>query len=110
MEILRRTQANLRKYTPEELAQEPQEVQDSFRAEATKIIRCLTVLKEYAGECDEEYAEERAFPAHGRSMWGRPFVMIVRCIMGHSRPPEDIEMFSHSNETVAALRRHILQK
>ena len=66
MENLRRTQTNLRKYTPKELSQEPQEVQDSFRAEATKLIRCLTVLKEYAGECDEDYAEERAFPPHGR--------------------------------------------
>jgi len=66
MEILKRTQANLLKFTPEELAHEPQETQDSFRAEATKLIRCLTVLKEYAGECDEDYAEERAFPPHGR--------------------------------------------
>ena len=71
MEILRRTQANLRKYTPEELAQEPQETQDSFRAEATKLIRCLTVLKEYAGECDEDYAEERAFPPHGRYIYSK---------------------------------------
>ncbi|XP_065887407.1 ubiquitin carboxyl-terminal hydrolase 9X-like isoform X3 [Dysidea avara] len=110
MEILRHTQANLHKYTPEKLSQEPQKVQDSFWAEATKLILCLTLLKEYADECDRVYAEERAFPPHGRSRWGRPFMLVIRCIMGHYQPPEDIDLFSHSNETVAALRRHILQK
>ena len=48
-----------------------------FRAEATKIICCLTVLKDYAGECDEEYAEERAFPAHERYNTSYCFVTTV---------------------------------
>jgi len=66
MEILKHAQANACKYTPKELSQKPQEVQDNFRTETTKLIRCLTILKECAGSCDEVYSNERAFPPHGR--------------------------------------------
>lgn len=37
-----------------------------FQQEAKKTVRCLTVLKEYVAECDDEYAEERAILPHGR--------------------------------------------
>jgi len=66
MEIVQCTQANLRKYTPEKLSRESQNVQDSFRAEGIKLIQCLTILKQYAGDCDEVYTKERVFPPHGR--------------------------------------------
>ena len=29
-------------------------------------MRCLTVLKEFVAECDDEHAEERAILPHGR--------------------------------------------
>ena len=29
-----------------------------------KLVRCLTLLKEYAMECDDEYSEERGIPPH----------------------------------------------
>lgn len=37
-----------------------------LQQEAKKTVRCLTVLKEYVAECDDEYAEERAILPHGR--------------------------------------------
>ena len=39
---------------------------DRIRHEAIKIVRCLTVLKEYIAECDDDHVEERAILPHGR--------------------------------------------
>ena len=39
---------------------------DQLLEEAKKTVRCLTVLKEYVGECDDDHAEERAILPHGR--------------------------------------------
>ena len=39
---------------------------EELQQEAKKTVRCLTVLKEYVGECDDEHAEERAILPHGR--------------------------------------------
>ena len=36
--------------------------------QVNKLVRCLTLLKEYVMECDEEYSEERGIPPHGRSV------------------------------------------
>lgn len=39
---------------------------EMLQQEAKKTVRCLTVLKEYVAECDDEHAEERAILPHGR--------------------------------------------
>lgn len=39
---------------------------EKLHEEAKKTVRCLTVLKEYVGECDDEHAEERVILPHGR--------------------------------------------
>lgn len=39
---------------------------EKLQQEAKKTVRCLTVLKEYVAECDDEHAEERAILPHGR--------------------------------------------
>ena len=39
---------------------------EKLQQEAKKTVRCLTVLREYVGECDDEHAEERAILPHGR--------------------------------------------
>lgn len=38
----------------------------TVREAALRIVRCLTVLKEYIAECDEDYGEERLVLPHGR--------------------------------------------
>ena len=45
-----------------------------------------------------------------RSCWGRPFVLTIRYIPPHAQAPEDFELHTHSNESVATVRRHIIQK
>ncbi|KAK3733916.1 hypothetical protein QZH41_000977 [Actinostola sp. cb2023] len=38
----------------------------SIAEEAIKVVRCLTVLREYVSECDDDHLEERAILPHGR--------------------------------------------
>ena len=45
-----------------------------------------------------------------RAAWGRAFLLVVRYSSHHQQPVEDFELASHSNETIAAVRRHILQR
>ena len=45
-----------------------------------------------------------------RSWWGKPFSLIVRYIPHHAQAPEDLEVWAHTNECLALVRRHISQK
>lgn len=38
----------------------------TIREAALRIVRCLTVLKEYIAECDDDHGEERVILPHGR--------------------------------------------
>jgi len=49
-------------------------------------------------------------PSLPRGSWGRPFVLVVRYMSHHAHAPEDFELWTHTNECVAALRRHIMQR
>jgi ubiquitin carboxyl-terminal hydrolase 9/24 len=100
---------NLQQFHPREIENDAN-IKQSFNTEISKLVRCLSLLKEYVIECDEEYQEERGIPAHGKAMWGRAFLLVVRYSSHHQQPAEDFELSSHSNETIAAVRRHILQR
>ena len=34
--------------------------------QVNKLVRCLSLLKEYVIDCDDEYSEERGIPPHGK--------------------------------------------
>ncbi|CAB4035298.1 probable ubiquitin carboxyl-terminal hydrolase FAF-X, partial [Paramuricea clavata] len=76
---------------------------------ALRIVRCLTVLREYIAECDDDYGEERLILPHGRAYYGKHITLIIRTV-AQGRQTEDFELWSHLNETIATVRRHILQK
>ena len=56
----------LKQYKPGEIEHESPEVQQGHRTEVNKLVRCLSLLKEYVVDCDEEYSEERGMPPHGK--------------------------------------------
>lgn len=56
----------LRQYEPGEVEREGPEVQQGHKTEVNKLVRCLSLLKEYVVDCDEEYNEERCMPPHGK--------------------------------------------
>lgn len=80
-----------------------------IREAALRIVRCLTVLREYIAECDDDYSEERIILPHGRSYCGKHITLIIRTAT-QGRPSDDFELWSHLNETIASVRRHILQR
>ena len=48
--------------------------------------------------------------AYFRGHWGKPFSLTFRYIPPNNPQPEDFELWTHSNETIAALRRHLAKK
>ncbi|XP_063224287.1 probable ubiquitin carboxyl-terminal hydrolase FAF-X isoform X9 [Bacillus rossius redtenbacheri] len=80
-----------------------------LRAEAVKMCRVMKVLQEYIGECDGDFAGERKILPLHRACRGKNLSLIVR-FNNPGRPVDDIEVFTHSNDTLASLRRQVLRR
>lgn len=92
-----------------EKEQDAQQFQSRIKAEAVKMCRVMRVLHEYLSECDNAYTGERkALPLH-RACRGKHISLIVR-FSTPSRQVDDMEMYSHTNDTVASLRRQIMRR
>jgi ubiquitin carboxyl-terminal hydrolase 9/24 len=77
--------------------------------EITLILRVMIVLREYLNEFDANYLYERLYPPLCRASKGKSIVIIVR-FQVQNRQNEDIELLSHTNETIGSLRRQIFIK
>ncbi|KAK3714003.1 hypothetical protein RRG08_009701 [Elysia crispata] len=77
--------------------------------ETARMVRVLTVLKEYLAECDEAYREERTILPLSRACRGKLMLLKIR-FPSQNRQGDDVEIWSHSNETVGQVRRHVLQR
>lgn len=77
--------------------------------EAARMIRVVTVLKEYVAECDDAYGEERAILPLGRAARGKHLSLIVR-FPNQGRQGDDIDIWSHTSDTIGSIRRQILQR
>lgn len=88
-----------------------QEKNDEIRSEQeiTQILRVMVVLREYLNEFDVNYLYERFYPPLFRSSKGRSVVIMVRFQI-QNRQNEELEIFSHTNETIGSLRRQIYFK
>ncbi|XP_059944215.1 probable ubiquitin carboxyl-terminal hydrolase FAF-X isoform X5 [Mesoplodon densirostris] len=79
------------------------------RQEATRMVRVLTVLREYINECDSDYHEERVILPMSRAFRGKHLSLIVR-FPNHGRQVDDLDIWSHTNDTVGSVRRCILNR
>lgn len=77
--------------------------------ETTRMIRALTVLKEYVAECDEAHGEERTILPLSRACRGKLVTLVVQ-FPNQGRQVDNIDIWSHTNDTVGAVRRHILHR
>ncbi|XP_053404353.1 probable ubiquitin carboxyl-terminal hydrolase FAF-X isoform X2 [Mercenaria mercenaria] len=91
------------------ILEEDKESTKSMMQETTRMIRVLTVLKEYVNECDELFGEERSILPLSRACRGKLVTLVVR-FPNQGRQVDDIEIWSHTNETIGAVRRHILHR
>eukprot|EP00794_Sanderia_malayensis_P010838 gene10838-11990_t len=79
------------------------------KEEARKTVLCLTTLKEYVSECDNCYPDERAYLPHERACRGKHVTLYIR-FSPQARQSEDFEIWSHKNESIAGVRRHIYNR
>ncbi|CAH1960059.1 unnamed protein product [Acanthoscelides obtectus] len=87
----------------------PGQMQHRIQAEAVKMCRVLKVLHEYISECDNNFVgERRVLPLH-RACHGKHLTLIVR-FSSPSRQVEDLELYTHSNDTLASLRKYISRR
>lgn len=69
----------------------------------------MRVLHEYISECDNSFvAERKILPLH-RACHGKHMSLIVR-FSSPNRQVEDMEFFTHSNDTLMSLRKNILRR
>uniref|UniRef100_UPI00358FF293 ubiquitin carboxyl-terminal hydrolase 9X-like n=1 Tax=Myxine glutinosa TaxID=7769 RepID=UPI00358FF293 len=78
----------------------------TVRQEALRMVRVLTVLREYVTECDGDYHDERTILPMGRAFRGKHVALLVR-FPNQARQLEDLDIWSHTNDTVGAVRRYI---
>ncbi|XP_070538663.1 ubiquitin carboxyl-terminal hydrolase 9X-like isoform X2 [Ptychodera flava] len=83
--------------------------QNRVRQETVRMTRVLTVLREYISECDGDYNEERTILPMARAFRGKHVSLLVR-FPNQGRQVDDLSVWSHTNESLAAVRRHILQR
>ena len=69
----------------------------------------LKVLHEYVMECDADFCEERTFVPLYRASRGKQLMLLFR-FPNQGRQVEDVEIWTHTNDTLGAVRRQILQR
>ncbi|RWS11107.1 putative ubiquitin carboxyl-terminal hydrolase FAF-X-like protein [Dinothrombium tinctorium] len=80
-----------------------------IRTEVTKMTRVLKALFEYIYQCDTDFGEERTILPMGRSFRGRNMTLTIR-FPNQGRNVDDVEVHTHTNEPLSAVRRQILTK
>ncbi|XP_012278998.1 probable ubiquitin carboxyl-terminal hydrolase FAF-X [Orussus abietinus] len=82
---------------------------NKIRMEAIKMCRVMKVLQEYLNECDTAYPGERKILPLHRAARGKYLCLVIR-FASPGRNADDLDVFTHSNDTLASLRRQILRR
>ncbi|XP_017872976.1 PREDICTED: probable ubiquitin carboxyl-terminal hydrolase FAF isoform X2 [Drosophila arizonae] len=77
--------------------------------EAEKMCRIIKVLQEYIKECDRSFSGDRIHLPLSRVTRGKNTSLYIR-FQTPGRPIDDIEIITHSNETMAAFKRNLLKR
>ncbi|CAD6996456.1 unnamed protein product [Ceratitis capitata] len=76
---------------------------------AEKMCRIIKVLQEYIKECDRSFNGDRYLLPLSRVTRGKNTSLYIR-FQNPGRPIDDIEVATHSNETVASFKRNLLKR
>lgn len=80
-----------------------------LRQETTRMVRVLKVLREYVGQCDGDYGEERAILPMARAQRGKQLSLTIR-FSNQGRSFDDTDVWTHANDTLGSVRRQILTR
>ncbi|CAH0691384.1 unnamed protein product [Chilo suppressalis] len=91
--------------------QKEMEQQEDSTEGCTKMCRVIRAIQEYVNECDRRFSADRQILPIYRSGRGRQCTIIVRFnFQTGQRQIDDMEFFSHSNETLHSLRAAIQRR
>ncbi|XP_014223439.1 probable ubiquitin carboxyl-terminal hydrolase FAF-X isoform X1 [Trichogramma pretiosum] len=82
---------------------------DYIKSESVKICRVMKVLQEYLNECDTAFPGERKILPLHRAARGKHMSINIR-FANSTRNVDDVEIYTHTNDTLASLRRQILRR
>lgn len=77
--------------------------------ESEKLCRVVRVLQEYIKECDRTFNSDRFILPLSRAHRGKYMVIYIR-FQNPGRQIDDMEVPTHSNETIMNLKRNILKR
>lgn len=77
--------------------------------EAEKMRRIVKVLQEYIKECDRTFTGDRVFLPLSRASRGKHLVLYIR-FQTPGKALDDIEVTTHTNETVLSFKRSLLKR
>uniref|UniRef100_A0A0K8W252 ubiquitinyl hydrolase 1 n=1 Tax=Bactrocera latifrons TaxID=174628 RepID=A0A0K8W252_BACLA len=93
---------------PSQADADSKDIKDRF-IEAEKMCRIIKVLQEYIKECDRSFNGDRYLLPLSRVTRGKNTSLYIR-FQNPGRPIDDIEVTTHSNETVASFKRNLLKR
>lgn len=77
--------------------------------ETEKLCRVVRVLQEYIRECDRTFNGDRLNLPLNRATRGKYVYLFIR-FQTSGRPIDDMEIATHTNETVASFKRNLLKR
>ncbi|CRK87043.1 CLUMA_CG000836, isoform A [Clunio marinus] len=92
-----------------ESTKDHQELENRQMIEADKICRILRVMQEYIKECDRVFTGERQNLSLSRASCDKHICLYIR-FQTNGRQLEDIEVTTHTNETVISFKRNLLKR
>lgn len=106
--ILGKTIGNNSSNDPSQADADSKDIKDRF-IEAEKMCRIIKVLQEYIKECDRSFNGDRYLLPLSRVTRGKNTSLYIR-FQNPGRHIDDIEVTTHSNETVASFKRNLLKR
>lgn len=93
----------------QETSKEHKELQARRIVEADVICRVLRVMHEYIKECDRVFNGERLLLSLSRATRGKHICLYIR-FQTNGRQLDDIEVTTHTNETIISFKRNLLKR
>lgn len=80
-----------------------------IQSELLKMTRVLSVLFGYINKCDNDFNQERTILPMTQSFRGKQVKAFIK-VLNFGRNTEDIELWTHTNESLSSIRKKILTK
>ncbi|XP_046668911.1 probable ubiquitin carboxyl-terminal hydrolase FAF-X isoform X3 [Homalodisca vitripennis] len=88
----------------------PLAAERQYHQKSITMCRVMKVLQEYISECDGEFSGERKLLPLHRACRGKHLALVVRFSTPGRQGGDDVDIHTHSNDTVGSVRRQVLRR